>query len=128
MSDGLWRTLNTWIHGGSSLVAFACDVAVLVAIATIVRRHRPDAYQGLQAWAIGTLGAFLFTTVAWMVLPFLSRPSDGDGLEGYFCMSGLLTILGTVLHVVLVILLIRGLTALAQPPKPIAIEGAPPYR
>jgi hypothetical protein len=127
MSDGLWRTLNTWIHGGSSLVAFACDVAILVAIATVVRRHRPDAYQGLQTWAIGSLGAFLFTTVAWIALPFLARPSDG-GIEGYLRMTGLLTILGTVLHVVLVILLIRGLTALAQPPKPIVIEGAPPYR
>ena len=128
MSDGLWGSLNTWIHGTSSLVAFACDVAILVAIATIVRRNRPDAYQGLQTWAIASLGAFLFTTVAWMALPFLSRPSDGSGLEGYFRMSGLLTILGTVLHVVLVILLIRGLAALAQPPKPIAVEGAPPYR
>ena len=127
MSEGIWRALNTWIHGGSSFVAFACDVAVLVAIATIVRRHRPDAYQGLQAWAIASLGVFLFTTVAWIVVPFLSRTSEG-GMEAYFRMSGLLTILGTILHVVLVILLIRGLTALAQPPKPIVIEGAPPYR
>lgn len=127
MSDGLWRALNSWIHGGSSLIAFACDVAVLVAIATIVRRNRPDAYQGLQLWAIASLGAFLFTTVAWLALPILARPSDG-GLESYFRMSGLLTILGTVLHVVLVVLLIRGLAALAQPPKPIAIEGTPPYR
>jgi hypothetical protein len=127
MSDGIWRALNTWIHGGSSLVAFACDVAVLVAIATIVRRHRPDAYQGLQTWAIGSLGVFLFTTVAWIVMPLLVRTSEG-GMEEYFRMMGLLTILGTVLHVVLVILFIRGLTALAQPPKPVAIEGAPPYR
>jgi len=127
MSDGIWRALSSWIHGGSSLVAFACDVAVLVAIATIVRRHRPDAYQGLQAWAIASLGTFLFTTVAWIVVPFLSRASDG-GMESYFRASGLLTLLGTILHVVLVILLIRGLTALAQPPKPIAIEGTPPYR
>ena len=128
MSDGLWRALNSWIHGTSSLVAFTCDVAVLVAIATIVRRHRPDAYQGLQAWAIASLGAFLFTTVAWIALPFFARTGDGGGMEAYFRMSGLLTILGTVIHVVLVILLIRGLTALAQPPKPIAIEGTPPYR
>ena len=127
MSDGIWRALNTWIHGGSSLVAFVCDVAVLVAIATIVRRHRPDAYQGLQAWAIASLGVFLFTTVAWIAVPSFARTSEG-GMEEYFRMSGLLTILGTVLHVVLVILLIRGLTALAQPPKPVAIEGAPPYR
>jgi hypothetical protein len=127
MSDGLWRTLSTWIHGGSTLIAFACNVAVLVAVATIVRRHRPDAYQGMQAWAIASLGAFLFTTVAWTVLPYFAS-SGADGMEGYFRMTGLLSILGTVLHVVLIVLLIRGLTALAQPPKPIAVEGAPPYR
>jgi hypothetical protein len=126
MSDGIWRALSTWIHGGSSLIAFACDVAILVAIATIVRRHRPDAYQGLQAWAVGTLAVFVFTTVAWFVVPLLAR-TDG-GMEGYFRITGLLTILGTVLHVALVILFIRGITALAQGPKPIVVEGMPPYR
>lgn len=124
--DGLWRALNRWIHGGSSLIAFACDVAIIVAIATIVRRHRPDAYRGLQAWAIASLGVFLFTTVAWIVLPFLA-PTD-FGMVHYFRMSGLLTILGTLLHVGLVILFIRGITALAQPPKPLVVEGTPPYR
>jgi len=116
-----------WIHGASSFVGFACDVAILVVIATIVRRNRPDAYQGLQAWAIGSLGVFLFTTVAWVVVPFLARTSEG-GMESYFRMSGLLTILGMLLHVVLVVLFIRGLTALAQPPKPVVVEGLPPYR
>jgi hypothetical protein len=128
MSDGLWRALNSWIHGGSTLIAFACDVAILVAIATIVRRHRPDAYQRLQAWAIATLGVFVFTTVAWIAMPLLMRANMDGGMEGYFRMSGLLTILGTVLHVALVILFIRGITALAQPPKPIVVEGIPPYR
>jgi hypothetical protein len=46
----------------------------------------------------------------------------------YFRMSSLLTILGTALHVVLVVVFLRGITALAQPPKPVVIEGAPPYR
>ena len=124
--DGLWHALYSWIHGGSSLIAFACDVAILVAISTIVQRHRPDAYRGLQAWAIASLGVFLFTTVAWIVVPFLA-PTD-FGMEHYFRMSGLLTILGTLLHVGLVILFIRGITALAQPPKPLVVEGIPPYR
>lgn len=84
MSDGFWRSLNSLIYGGSSFVSFACEIAILVVISTIVRRHRPDAYQGLQLWAIGSLVVF--------------------------------------------VIFIRGLAALAQPPKPIVVEGLPPYR
>lgn len=127
MSDGIWRALSSWIYGGSSFVSFACDVAILVVIATIVRRHRPDAYRGLLGWAIGSLGVFVLMTVARTVLPIVANTSSG-GMESYFRMSALLTIFGTALHVVLVVLFIKGLTALAQPPKPITIEGTPPYR
>jgi hypothetical protein len=126
MSDGIWRALNTWIHGGSSLVAFVCDVAILVTVATVVRRHRPDAYQGLQTWAIGSLAVFIFTTIGWTALPLLA--DTRDGMNSYFRMSALLIVLGAALHVVLVVIFIRGLSALAQPPKPVNVEGAPPYR
>jgi hypothetical protein len=126
MSEGsFWRSLSSWLYGGSSIVSLACDIAILVAITTIVRRHRPDAYRGLQLWAILSLGVFLFLTAARVVLPLLTAR---DGIESYFRVSAVLTILGTGLHVMLVFLLIRGLTALAQPPKPIPVEGAPPYR
>jgi hypothetical protein len=127
MSDGIWRVLSSWIYGGSSFVSFVCDVAILVAIATIVRRHRPDAYQGLQVWAIGSLAVFVVMNVARIAMPVLARTSAGS-MESYFRMNALLTIVGTGLHVVLVVLFIRGLTALAQPPKPVAVVGAPPYR
>ena len=127
MSDGIWRALSTWIYGGSSFVSFVCDVAILVAIATIVRRHRPDAYQGLQVWAIGSLAVFVVMNIARIAMPFLTR-SSSSGMESFFRMSALLTIVGTILHVVLVVLFIRGLTALAQPPKPVVVEGLPPDR
>jgi hypothetical protein len=126
MSEGIWRTLSTFIYGGSSFVSFVCEVAILVAVATVVRRHRPDAYQGLQLWAIGSLVVFVAMNVARAALPFVSR-GDG-GIDVFLRNSSLLTIVGTVCHVVLVIVFIRGLTALAQPPKPIQVEGAPPYR
>ena len=128
MSDGIWRALSSWIYGGSSFVSLVCDVAILIAIATIVRRHRPDAYRGLLGWAVGSVGVFVFMTIARLVTPILARSSTSDGMESYFRTSALLTILGTGLHVVLVVLFIRGLTALAQPPKPLVLEGAPPYR
>ena len=126
MSDSeIWRSLSSWIYGGASLVSVACDVAILVAITTIVRRHRPDAYRGLQIWAILSLVVFLILTAARTILPLLTRH---DGIDSFYRMNALLTIAGTGLHVVLVVLLIRGLTALAQPAKPIPVEGAPPYR
>jgi hypothetical protein len=127
MSDGIWRALSSWIYGASSFVAFVCEIAILIAVATIVRRHRPDAYQGLQLWAIGSLVVFVFMNIARIAMPILASRGDG-GMESFFRLSSLLSMLGTALHVVLVVLFIRGLTALAQPPKPVTVEGAPPYR
>jgi hypothetical protein len=127
MSDGIWRGLSSWIYGGSSFTSLICDVAILIVISTVVRRNRPDAYQGLQAWSIGSLVVFVVMYVARLVVPLFAKASS-DGMEGYFRLNALLTIFGTGLHVVLVILFIKGLTALAQPPKPVAVEGAPPYR
>lgn len=127
MSDGFWRSMTSWIYGGSSFVAFVCEVAILVAITTIVRRHRPDAYQGLLVWAIGSIGVFVTLNVARIAMPFVTRGSS-DGMESYFRMSSLLSIVGTMFHIVLVVLFIRGLAALAQPPKPVVVEGLPPYR
>ena len=108
-------------------MAFACEIAILVAITTIVRRHRPDAYQGLLLWAIGSLVVFVVMNIARVAMPFLTRSSSA-GIESFFRASAFLTILGTGLHVVLVVIFIRGLAALAQPPKPIVVEGLPPYR
>ena len=127
MSDGFWRSLSSLIYGGSSFVLFACEIAILVAITTIVRRHRPDAYQGLLLWAVGSLVVFVVMNVARVAMPFLTRSSSA-GIESFFRASAFLTILGTGLHVVLVVIFIRGLAALAQPPKPIVVEGLPPYR
>src|SRR3954471_1529050 len=119
MADaGFWQSLTRLTYGGSTLAALACDVAILVAISTIVRRHRPDAYRGLQLWAILSLVVMVVLTVAHIVVPIVT---SRNGMESYFRSSVILTILGIVLHVVLVVLFIRGLTALAQPPKPVTV-------
>src|SRR3954465_9792698 len=65
MSDsaaGFWQSLMTLTYGASSLVGVACEVAVLIAISTIVRRNRPDAFRGLQLWAILSLVVMVFLT------------------------------------------------------------------
>jgi len=126
MSEGtMWRGLLQWVYGASTLVSFLCEIAILVVVVTIVRRHRPDAYRGLMTWAAGSLAVFVFLAIARTVVPLFSRGSD---MDGYFRASSLVSIVGIVLHVVLVVIFIRGLVAIAQPPKPIAIEGTPPYR
>jgi len=126
MSEGaFWQSLSRWSFGLSSLATVAGEVAILVAITTIVRRHRPDAYRGLQLWAILSLVLLVALTGARVVVPMVTTR---DGMESYFRSTVILTIVGVASHVVLVVLFIRGLTALAQPPKPVAVEGAPPYR
>ena len=126
MSEGaFWQSLSRWSYGLSSLVTIAGEVAILVAITTIVRRHRPDAYRGLQLWAILSLVLLVVLTGARVVVPMVTTR---DGMESYFRSTVILTIVGVASHVVLVVLFIRGLTALAQPPKPVTVEGGPPYR
>jgi hypothetical protein len=114
-----------WISGGSSFVYFACDVAVLVVVATVVRRHRPDAYRGLLAWSIGTTAVYALMTIAHMVTPYLL---SSGGIDSFYKSNALLSILGMLLHLGLLVVFIRGLVALAQPPKPYSPSGDPPYR
>lgn len=126
MSEGsMWRDLMQWVYGASTLVSFICEIAILVVVATIVRRHRPDAYRGLMTWAIGSVAVYVFLGIVRMVTPFVSR---SDGMESYFRASSLLAMVGILLHVVLVVIFLKGLIAIAQPPKPITVEGTPPYR
>jgi hypothetical protein len=126
MSDSaLWRSLMQLAHGGSTLATLACDIAILVVVSTTVRRHRPDAYRGLQLWAILSLAAMVVLSLAGFVTPILAVRG---GMDSFFQSTTILTTFGIVVHVVLVVLFVRGITALAQPPKPVVIEGTPPYR
>ena len=123
-SDSLSRTLSMVAQGGNSLVTFVCEIAVLVAIATVVRRHRPDAYRALLSWAIASLASYIVAWVARAIVPYAANHE----IDNLLRMGALLTAFNAALHIVLVILLIRGLVAIAQPPKVIPTEGLPPYR
>lgn len=128
MEEGtFWRELQQWLYGGTSLVSLGCGIAMLVVITTVVRRHRPDAYFGLRAWAIASLVVFVVMSIARIVLPRAVSMSSSD-VEHYFKWSAMLTIVGTFLQLGLLALHIRGLVALAQPPKPLVVEGTAPYR
>lgn len=127
MHEGsLGRLLGTWVYGLSSFVSIACEVAVLVVVATVVKRHRPDAYRGLLFWAIGSVSFYAALNIARALVPLFTR--SGGGIESYLLASSLLTVVGMAGHIALVVVFIRGLVALAQPPRPVNVEGTPPYR
>jgi hypothetical protein len=120
-----WSTLLAVVYGANWLTSIACGVAILVVILTVVRRHRPDAFQPLLLWAgvslgLGVLGA-LASTLA-------TRLATTQGVESVLKVQAANGLVGIATHVLLVLLLIRGLVAIAQPPKVQAVEGTPPYR
>lgn len=109
----------------SFLVSLAGEVLILVLVATVVRRHRPDAWRGLLAWAVASLVASIFTRVGWTV--GLALAGQG-GVDSVVTAQAVLTLVNTGITIVLFLLLARGLVLLAQPPKPVAIPTEGAYR
>jgi hypothetical protein len=119
------RELLSLIYGASWLIAVACEIALLVVVLTVVRRHRPDAYRPLLLWAATSLGLGLVGRVAGFVT---TRFMATGGIDAIIRIQAINALVGIAIHVALVALLIRGLVAIAQPRKVPAVEGMPPYR
>lgn len=111
--------------GLSWLLAFAGDIVLLVVIATVVRRHRPDAYKPLLAWAIAVLGLTLFRSVFMAVVRVVA---SRQGVEAMIVIQSFEIVLGALLGAGLVGLLAYALVRLAQPPRPLDLPNQPPYR
>lgn len=109
----------------STLTAVACDVGIIWIVATVVKRHRPDAYRPLLAWAIASLMTLI---VFFFAYPAAAALRVDSGAEGYVFAIGVLGFARAGVSIVLVLLLIRGLVALAQPPKPVVVSSDAPYR
>jgi cell division protein FtsW (lipid II flippase) len=114
------------VYGLSSLVTLATQIALVIVVAQVVRRNRPDAYKPLLTWAIASLAV-------WALSMLLSASGTviaarQGGVNGLFTVQITSALLGIPLHLVVVILLIRGLVRLAQPPKPPTVETNIPYR
>jgi hypothetical protein len=125
MSPSTWSTALPLIYGASSLISTGCNVALLVVVLTVVRRHRPDAYRPLLLWAALSLGLGI---VGWLGALFVTVVAARRSVESMFLGQAINAGVGIAMHVALVLLLIRGLVALAQPPKQPRVEGLPPYR
>jgi hypothetical protein len=116
------------VGSGFSLVAsIGGAIAVLWVVGTVVRRHRPDAYRPLLAWAIASLVA---TLVNFIVYPLLSvvMMRSGGGTASYVAALEVVRLGTSAIHVGVVVLLVRGLVAIAQPPRQVVAESDAPYR
>lgn len=109
----------------SFLVSLAGEVALLVVVATVVRRHRPDAWGGLLAWAIAALVASVANRI---VSTIATAVAAGNGVDAIIAMQTVFIVVGAAINIGLVVLLARGLVKLAQPPKPTIVPHDGAYR
>jgi hypothetical protein len=126
MSDSYFTAL-TYLQGASLLISFVLSTATLIVISTVVRRHRPDAYQGLLVWSIVSLVGGAVLWLGSNAHTALARRGS-DGIEALIRAQSINISIGLVFHIVLFILFVRGLVKIAQPPKPYVPETNVPYR
>ncbi len=120
-----WSTVMSAVYGTSWLATIAIEIAFVVVATTVVRRQRPDAFKPLLAWAVASLAWGVLSGVSGMILPLFAAR---DGIDSLLRMQAINAAIGIAVHVALAVMLVRGLVALAQPPKPVDVGGAPPYR
>lgn len=119
-------SLLSLTFGFSWLVSLACEITLIVVVATVVRRHRPDAYGGLLGWAVASLVWSLVHQGLVTVAPMLLARDRGT--EGLLSVHAGITVLGAIVHVVLFAVLLRALVKLAQPPRQAQVDPVGPYR
>ncbi len=124
-SSGAWESMFRITMGGSWVISLACQIAIIAVIATVVRRHRPDAWTSLLAWAIaGTLVWFISPALSFFTVRF---GADG-GVGGIYKAQVVNQLLGIPMHLAVIVLLIRGLVKLAQPAPKVEVDSQLPYR
>lgn len=120
------QALMTTVHTLTTLVYVLADVGAAVLVATVVRRHRPDAWSGLLVWAISATVLAIVTPIAYALgYAIVGR---GDGIAAILRFQMVMSVVSTLLHLAVLALLLRGLVKLAQPPKPVTTEPVGPYR
>ncbi len=120
-----WQNLISITTGLEALVTFGGEIAIVWVIASVVRRHRPDAYKPLLAWALAVIGVQVLWRGATTVASFVAAR---DGIESMLRTSVIVTVVQMPIEIGLFVLLARGLARLAQPPREVRAEGTPPYR
>ena len=116
-----WMTVLSVVFMVGWLVAVAGQVALLVVIATTVRRRRPDAAGLLLAWSIGGLALTLLRGTLGPLTTFLAGRFGADAV---YIASAVEGFVGTILGAGLTGLLCFALVRLAAPPNPAAGHDA----
>lgn len=115
----------TLVYGFSTLVSVVGQVVLLVTVAGVVKRNRPDAFGTLLAWAAGSLGATIFFSLAGTVGPMVFGRASIDAMFTFQIVMGALHV---PVNIALFAALALGLARLARPPAEPVVRGEPPYR
>lgn len=121
-----WMGLMATTTGLSFLVQLGVQIALIVLVATVVRRHRPDAYKTLLGWAVASLTASTLGRIAGAIAPVLFAREGG--VEAIYKQQVVFGLVWIPVTIGLFVWLARGLVKLAQPPVTPKVEGSPPYR
>ncbi|AKV00773.1 hypothetical protein AKJ09_07436 [Labilithrix luteola] len=113
------------VFGVSWFVSMLLLVANIIVVATVVRRHRPDVFKSLLAWAItGLVVSGTSPLVNFVAVNIAAR----SGTSSVIATQLATTLVNIPIHVLVSVLLLRGIIKLAQPPKAVVIESNQPYR
>jgi hypothetical protein len=108
-------TLSLSIAGVFSfLVSLGLQVALLVTVLTVVRRHRPAAVPTLA----GSVTINLVSTVLSVIVSYVVTPlviARGGGMESYALFSAASSVGFGLVHLMAGVLLVVGLVKLATP-------------
>jgi len=118
--DSGWRAAFQAMLSVGWGVGLLCQVAIIAVIASVVRRHRPDAWGALLAWAMVGSGSWLLRPVLDVFVFRFVSPHEKALFVGQ--------LIAIPLHVLAVALLLRGLVRVAQPPPKVDLGPQPPYR
>lgn len=124
MEPTKWESQFHLLMSANWLISMGLQLAIIVAIATLVRRQRPDAWKPLLLWSIATTALWAWRPLARL----LFRSAADSGVNDFYRVEVLTQAVYLPMHVALVALLIYGLVKLAQPPKPVVMPNEPPYR
>lgn len=118
-------TVLTWVYGLGTLVGVVGQIVLVVIVAGVVRRNRPDAYGTLLAWASASLGATLLFAVGGSVGGLVA---GRQSIEAMLTFQIVTTALHIPVNIALFVTLAVGLSRLAQPRVEPVVRGEPPYR
>jgi hypothetical protein len=119
-----WQSFELAQRASSVLIATGYGLATLV-IAKFVRRQRPDAWHGLLGW--GVAGVVLTLGDMFLTRAISTAASEEDAARAVRMLSVYFVVYAFA-HLALTLFLARCLVKLAQPAKPVEVEGSPPYR